>query len=109
MPSVHTVQSVMNKGELTPKLHTRVDSPYYKLGLKRCRNFYPLVQGGITKRSGTRYVTEGLLSGNQTQFGRLIPFVFSEEQSYVLEFGDNKLGFIYRGGIVETSHAMSAE
>ena len=103
MPSVYSLQSVMNKGELTPKLHARVDSPYYRLGLKKCRNFYPLVQGGITKRSGTRYVAEALASGRTTMFGRLVPFVFSESQAYVLDFGDNRLGFLYRGGPVETS------
>ena len=106
MPSIHSLQSVMNKGELTPKLHSRTDSPYYRMGLKECRNFYPLVQGGVTKRSGTRYVGRGLMSGLSTP-GVLAPFIFSEQQAYVLEFADRTLGFVYQGAPVMSAPGSS--
>jgi hypothetical protein len=59
-----------------------------------------LVQGGVKKRSGTRYVGLGLTNSATAIASRLIPFVFSESQAYVLEFSDRKLGFIINGGFV---------
>jgi len=95
----------MSKGELSPKLHARVDSQIFRQGLKLCRNFSVMVPGGIQKRSGTRWVTPAALNpaNNTSPIGKLMPFTFSETQAYVLEFGDQQLGFIYQGGVVESS------
>jgi hypothetical protein len=99
MPDIYAQQAVFNKGELSPKLHARVDSDLFAAGLTECRNFHVLVQGGVAKRSGTRYCGRGLRD-QQTGYSHFIPFIFSDTQAYVLEFGNNTLGFIRDGGFV---------
>ena len=64
-------------------MHGRVDLALYQTSLKTCENFIAEAYGGASNRPGTRYVG-GCYSN--TNYCRLVPFVFSAEQSYVLEF-----------------------
>ena len=64
----------------------RTDYPNYKSALRQAENFLPLKEGPITKRPGTVY-TGGLVDPNDT--ARMIPFVFSTDDSYVLVFDPN--------------------
>ncbi len=107
MPDVYAIQSIFNKGELTPKLHARTDLEYYRAGLSLCRNFHVLVHGGVAKRSGTAYIANSLRDqiGASLDHAHLLPFIFNEAQSYALEFGDFELGFISNGGVVESPPA----
>jgi hypothetical protein len=104
MPDIYALQSIFNKGELTPKLHARTDLDYYRSGLSLCRNFHVLVHGGVSKRSGTAYITDSLRDqiGASQEHAHLLPFIFNQAQSYVLEFGDFELGFLSNGGVVES-------
>lgn len=87
-------QLSFSKGELTPSLHARVDTVAYATGLKTCRNFLVKKQGGLDNRPGTQFVNEIRNSAAQV---RLIEFVFNDEQTYVLEFGNLYIRF-YRNG-----------
>lgn len=49
-------------------------------------NMVPMPQGGTTRRPGTRY-----LGTAKSQTSRLVPFVFSETQGRILEFGDKTM------------------
>ena len=75
-------------GELSPLLHARVDLAQYANGAACLNNFIILPQGGLSKRPGTVP-----LGGKTYSSVRLVPFVFSEEDSCVLAFGD---GFVDR-------------
>lgn len=85
MPIFHT-QNVLNGGEISPLLRGRVDQPRYNTGAREMLNMVPMPQGGATRRPGTRYLG---MAKNQTS--RLIPFVFSETQGRILEFGDKTM------------------
>ena len=85
MPIFHT-QNVLNGGEISPLLRGRVDQPRYNTGTRETLNFVPMPQGGVTRRPGTRY-----LGTAKSQTSRLIPFVFSETQGRILEFGDKTM------------------
>lgn len=85
MPVFHT-QNVLNGGEISPLLRGRVDQPRYNTGAREMLNMVPMPQGGTTRRPGTRYLG---MAKNQTP--RLIPFVFSETQGRILEFGDKTM------------------
>lgn len=85
MPVFHT-QNVLNGGEISPLLRGRVDQPRYNTGAREMLNMVPMPQGGTTRRPGTRYLG---MAKNQTS--RLIPFVFSETQGRILEFGDKTM------------------
>lgn len=84
-------------GEIAPALRARVDTVKYATGLKKLLNAYVLRHGGISNRAGTKYIGEVSDSDNSTV---LIPFVFSVEQAYQLEFGDQYMRVIKDGAYI---------
>ena len=89
-----TIQPSFTGGELAPSLYSRVDLARYATGLRTCRNFVVQRHGGVANRPGTRFIGEAKDSARRH---RLVPFVFSADQAYVLEFGHNTLRFIRDG------------
>jgi hypothetical protein len=45
-----------NRGELSPKLHFRADTEWYKDGVKTLTNFVTAPRGAARKRTGFRYL-----------------------------------------------------
>lgn len=97
--TVYPIQANFSRGELSPRLHARIDIDYYKAGLKTCTNWTALRQGGLRKRSGFKMVKEVKDSSKKV---RLIPFIFSTQQAYTLEFGDQYMRVYANGGLVTT-------
>lgn len=91
------IQPSFSAGEVAPATYARVDLARYYTALKTCRNFVVLPEGGAQNRSGTLFITEVKNSNART---RLIPFQFSTEQTYILEFGNLYIRFISMGGQV---------
>lgn len=87
-------------GELTPRLYGRTDLEYYKNGCKTLENVYVYPQGGVNKRPGSYYIST---AGDTSNKVRLIPFVYSENNAYILEFGENYIRFFTAGGQITTS------
>ena len=71
-------------GQFDPKLRGRSDIEQYKNGAKELTNVIIEWYGGVTRTPGTAFVNEVKTSSSAT---RLIPFVFSNVENYVLEFG----------------------
>ena len=93
-----------NAGELSPLLDGRSDLEKYYFGARIYENFIPLPYGPAERRPGTYFVTE--LKDNSKK-ARLIPFQYSTEQAYVLEFGDQYIRFLKdRGQII---HGVGTE
>lgn len=88
-------QTSFNAGELSPYLDGRVDLAKFGNGCSLMRNFRPIPQGPALRRSGSRYV-----AGTKTMSERswLARFVFAEDDSYVLEFGDGYIRFFTDNG-----------
>ncbi len=84
-------------GELAPSLYARTDLGKYGAGLRTCRNFLIHPHGGASSRPGFAFVAEVKDSAQRV---RLIPFVFSVTQQYVLEFGVGYLRVHKDGGTV---------
>jgi hypothetical protein len=87
----------LTKGELSPSLYGRVDLAAYYLGLKTCRNFIVRPYGGVVNRTGSRFVSEVKDSAKRS---RLIPFLFSSDDAFILELGDHVMRVYYRGAVV---------
>lgn len=100
------LQPSMSGGELAPSLASRVDLARYLTSLKTCRNFIVRHYGGVTNRAGTRFISEVKASNKKH---RLVPFEFSTEQTYILEFGHFTLRIYKDGGIVESSPGVPVE
>ena len=91
------IQPSFSRGELSPRLSSRVDLTMYQTGLETCRNWIVLPHGGLTVRPGTRFVAEVKDSDKQA---RLLPFEFSTDEAYVIVAGDGNFRFMRDGGVV---------
>lgn len=88
------IQRSFAGGEIAPALYARVDISKYQTGLRTLRNFFVMRHGGAQNRPGTKFVGE---VSDSSKVSRLIPFVFSQTQTYMLEFGDKYVRFIQNG------------
>lgn len=84
-PPSHYIQPTFAGGEFTPSLHARVDIAKYLTGLRRARNVNIMPQGGVRNRPGTKMVSAAYNSASAV---RLIPFIVSKTQAYIIELGN---------------------
>jgi hypothetical protein len=99
VPKVSKAFANFTAGEITPKLFGRTDISKYDNGAETVENFLVQPHGGLSRRPGTRFVSEVKNSSNAV---RLIPFEFNVEQAYVLEFGPTYFRIYRDGGQVES-------
>lgn len=92
-----TTQPSFAGGELKPSLHARVDIAKYGIGCRTLKNFIIHAGGGISNRAGMRYIVKAKYDDKNTI---LVPFQYSVEQNYVLEFGDLYMRVYKDGGLV---------
>lgn len=75
-------------GEVSPNTVARADLSVVQNGLSLCEDFIVTPQGGVAYRQGNRFV-------QYTRFGLpsiLIPFRYSDQEAYILEFSGNATG-----------------
>lgn len=97
MPRGSHIQTNFTAGEISPRLLGRVDVSKYANGAKTMENAYPLVHGGSKRRGGTRFIAE---AKNDDKLARLISFIFSRTQAFVIEAGDQYARFYTPDGQV---------
>lgn len=92
-------------GEISPRLDIRIDTKKYASGAFTIENGIVMPHGGIRKRPGTKFVAE---IKDSSQSPRLIPFEFSTDQSYMLEFGETYIRpFKDQGTIIAATAAIT--
>ena len=94
-----TVQPAFSAGEVGPALFGRTDISKTHVGLATARNGFVSYRGGFYSRAGTAF------SGFSMQTGRaypprLVPFQYSINQGYALEFGNYYMRLLYNGAFV---------
>lgn len=99
MPSVTAIHTNWTAGEISPRLYGRIDVERYAAGAHRIENMVVQRFGGVRKRGGSQYINEVKTSSTKV---RLIPFVYSVVQAYIIEFGDNYARFYANGAVVES-------
>ena len=77
-------------GEISALLHGRPDLVPYQTGLALCRNYVTLPQGPAKFRPGFVFAQYGA-----DPLARLIPFVYSDDQAYAVEFAGNGITRIH--------------
>jgi hypothetical protein len=99
-----TVQTNFTTGELDPLLRARIDLKSYENALETAQNVFCQPQGGITRRSGTRYINSLPNTGSESAANgvRLVAFEFSTSDSYMLCFTHNR-AYIYKNGSLITN------
>ncbi|WP_244103124.1 hypothetical protein [Burkholderia gladioli] len=101
MAKITTLQSNLNAGELSPPLGGHIDLDRYANGVKVMLNAIPQIEGGSRRRFGFRQIAPT----KSTFTTRLVPFVFSKSQAYVVELGEQYARFytvdgqILQGGV----------
>ncbi len=100
---VDTKQASFTAGYLTRSLRARTDLSKYQQGLATCDNWIVKAQGGVVNRPGTKFVAWTRASAGGTKpsafdsFAVLLPFIYSADQSYVLELTPTRLR-VYKDG-----------
>src|SRR5216684_8164926 len=100
MPKVNKIQTSFKSGEVSKQVYGRVDDPRYDQALIYCQNYLPLIQGPLTRRPGSKYVS---YVKDSTKPPVLIPFQFSQTQSYIIEVGDLYMRFYNNEAQIVTS------
>ena len=92
-------QTSFDAGEFSPELYARTDLAKYKVGAARLKNCYIDYRGGAQNRGGTEFIDK-IVGDEAVGLGRprLIPFVYSTTETYVLVFAD-LLVTIYGNGV----------
>ena len=75
-------------GEISPSLTSRTDSQVYKNAAETVKNFFIRSEGGVIKRAGMKhiYTFTDTYDSSLTQQIRLEPFIFSDDEKYVMAF-----------------------
>ena len=90
MANVVHVQTNFTAGEISPRLLGRNDLAKYNNGARTVENAVVETHGGLSKRSGSKYVAEIYSTGAApitTALPRLVEFHYNTDESYVIEFG----------------------
>jgi len=91
-------QNSFSGGIISRKMAGRVDLGQYAASLSALWNFKVLPHGGIQNRSGTRYCAAAKYPDKKC---RMIPFEFSQTESYGMEVGESYIRFFFHGELVE--------
>lgn len=99
-------QHALNAGELSPLMLGRQDVDKYASGLYVCQNAVLLAQGAWTRRPGTAYLHQCKF---HDKVARLLPFQYSVDQTYILEFGEGYIRFFTNHGLLcATSQSITS-
>ena len=97
MPKVTSNKTNLTAGEISQRLLGRSDIERYGNAAQILKNILILNAGGGTRRPGTKFVGEVKDSSLAT---RLIEFVFSTTQTYIIEMGNLYMRFYSNNGRV---------
>lgn len=98
----HVIWTTFSSGELSPLIDGQVNFDKYFTGVKKLENFIPRPQGPVSNRPGFKYIAG---TKTNTAKSRLVPFIFSDEQAYVFEFGNQYIRFFRDGGQITSIDA----
>lgn len=84
MPRVSVIQTNFTAGEISPRCAGRVDVARYQNGAAAMPNCVVNIHGGAERRPGKAFIAE---TKDSSKRSRLVAYIFSTTQAYMLEFG----------------------
>lgn len=100
MARVGTLQASFSSGELSPRLYGRADIARYQSGAEAIENFLVRPEGGLMRRHGTRFAGE---VKDHSKEARVVPFIYSNSQAFVLVFEDLLIRFYKNGAPISSA------
>lgn len=97
MARVAPIYPTFARGEVSPLMFGRVDIEPYASCLDKCRNCWVRPFGVVSRIAGSEYITTA--KGK----ARLLKFVFSATDSYIIECGAGYFRFYNNGGYIVNS------
>jgi len=93
MPRILVPLTNFQFGEVSPSLISRTDTKVYPNAAKTINNFLLRNEGGLVKRFGSKriYEYETTYDSSKSQQIRLVPFIFSDDERYIVSLEDAKL------------------
>ncbi len=95
-------QTSFGGGIISPQLRGRSDQAKYAAGVRVQTNAWTTRYGTVENRPGTVFDVEVMDSSKYT---RLVPFIFSQDLSYVLEFGEDYVRPLLNGAHIDLTGA----
>lgn len=97
MARTRTFKTSFTGGEITPELFGRPDLDRQQNGLALCENFVVLPHGPVQNRAGLRFCNAAKGGDSPT---RVLPFSFSNSQTFAIELGAGYFRFFSLGEFV---------
>jgi hypothetical protein len=105
MPNFSPILNSFNAGIFSELMQMRVDIDRHPHALRKALNYIPTPQGPILARTGTAMKAPAY--NNDTQ-SALLPFSYSDETAFALEFGDERMRIVTEDGLqIETPAACT--
>ncbi len=85
-------------GEVSPSLSSRTDTAVYTASAQKVENMFLRAEGGVIKRAGLEYIYRNddiTYSSAYRQVCRLIPFIFSDDEQYIISIQHQKVRAFY--------------
>jgi hypothetical protein len=102
----HLMQHAFTSGEMAPDTLARQDLSRYASGAQFIENFQIAPSGALFNDTGTVFVNSSKFPGSQA---RLIRFVFSNSQAYIVELGNLYARFYTLGGQIQNPPGTPVE
>lgn len=96
MARVSAVYTTFGRGEVSPLMLGRIDIDQYVACLDKCRNCWVRPYGLVSRIPGSQFVNQ-VKNNNDA---RLIKFVFSATDAYIIEVGAGYFRFYQDGGVI---------
>lgn len=105
---IDTIQTSFTGGEFGPALFGRTDIAQYANACALVENFIIRPYGPIISTPGTEFIN-ACKTGGSTSIVRLIEFIFSRTDSYVIEVGVGYFRFFTNGAVVVSTGSTPYE
>jgi hypothetical protein len=110
MARVDPIKTSFSSGEIGPSLYGRTDIAQYQNACEIVENFLCRPYGSIISTPGTEFIKEAKISALGTDSTvRLIQFIFSRTDAYIIEMGVDYFRFFTDGAVVVSTGTIPYE
>ena len=87
-----------NAGKMSDLIDARSDTQKFSSGCRELQNMIPRIYGPVERRPGTLYIAD---CHDHTVKSRIVPFIYSSDIAYDIEFSNLAINVYYQGSLIE--------